>query len=463
MKVLTLAITLLAAGIMFGAIIGAPSPEPAGDICEYYGITQTLITHQSLDLQPSDVTSLTKQLGQPYYTLWYCYFSGRNTLRYPLHFAAYSLLATPIRLVLEAIRIDPLKTFAVTNFLFLIGGLLYLLRRFPLTTIQQLALIALTLTSPLLSFLAWPGPDLAVLMLLLIALMLFLHNNFAAAMILTAIASWQSQPILAVLGGMIAYVILNKKNFRFVFVPIGLGMIPYIYTMYAFGTLTPWTQLTDGWTKLNGFGLHNISLQKLFEQFTDPNIGVFWYAPILTILGLWTLRKKYWLIGMLLATLLAFQTNPAWHYGTSGYGPSRHAIVMIPFFIAIITHEITKPKLWFVAIGLIIVFQIAILSVNNYIFPIFTNTLTHSPTAQFILSRWPALYNPTPEIFVDRTNHTDLDYPTSAIYRIDGICKKTYVLLRDLDRIIEECGPMQLTTRPSIINPETDGFYGTYQ
>lgn len=463
MKLFPLAFTLLAAGFLMGTILASPAPEPAGDICEYYGITQTLISHGSFDLKESDVAALEKQLGNPYYNLWYCYRTGKHGERYPIHFFGFSLIATPIRLALETIGIDPLKTLSVTNVLFLAGGLLYILHRFHLTQTRGATLILLTLASPLISFLTWPGPDLAVMMLLLIALLHFLHGKPATALYLAALASWQSQPLLAVVAILSVYLLITKRSFVPILFAGLLSVIPYIYNMYVFGTLTPWTLLIDGWTKLNGFGLHNVSFQKLIEQFVDLNIGVFWYAPVITALGIALLNKQRLLAGILMATLLAFQTNPAWHYGTAGFGPSRHAIVMIPFFIAVITHEIAHSKRWLVALGLVILFQIAVLSVNNYIFPIFTNSLVHTPVARFVLDRWPTLYSPTPEIFVDRTNHTDLDYPTSAVYKTNGVCKKAYVLAHDIDMVVNECGPFPTTPRGSIYNTETDGFYVNYE
>lgn len=474
MKLIPTVLALIVAGLVFGAYLGNHPPEPAGDIAEYYGITESLMNHASINLTNDDITNLSNSLHPQYYDNPGYYIWGKNGNRYPVHFFAYSLLLTPIRWCLRIVSAPQLQVFSLFNSLAFFAAIIYIMQKLFRTPKQQWTLLLFSLTSPLIFFLWWPGPDILILSLLLIALSLFLEDRFLPAVLLAAIASWQSQPILVIVGFLTLYHIIVKKNFRAVLPAIGLSVIPYLYNIYTFGTLTPWTLLTDGWTTLNGFGLQNVSLQKLFEQLFDLNIGVFWYAPLLTMFGLWILVKnqlqkgtlyeaKYlWFAGMLVTTLLAFQTNPAWHYGTAGFGPSRHAIVMIPFFIAIMTHAIVQTKRWIVMLGVIVASQIIVLSINNYMFPIFTNTLDHSPIARFVLDRWPSLYSPTPEIFVDRTNHTDLDYPTSAVYKTNGACKKAYVLTQDIDRVIETCGPFTNTPRASIFNQETDGFYVNY-
>lgn len=480
MKILPYIILCLVAGIMVGAFLGNNPPSPAGDIVEYYGITESIMRHGTIALRPEDQSNLSTVLHPEYFSNPGYYLRGTDGNRYPVHFIAYSLLLIPIRWVLTIVQLNPLLVFSVGNSIMLFSALAYIMRYALRSSWQRGVLLVAALTSPLISFLWWPGPDVFSMSLLLVALFLFYEDKPFAAASLTALASWQSQPLLVVTIGLLGYSCIThhgntktKSWLRLAALSTGIvavGLIPYLYNYVLFGALTPWTILQDFWTRTYGFGLQNINLQKLFEQIFDLNIGVFWYAPILTIAGLYTLAiqsiqntKTRWLTCMAIVALLAYQTNPAWHYGTAGYGPTRHALILIPFLIAaIIWHS--KPKaVWMGLVALILVSQVYILSINNYIFPVFTNTLVHSPVARFVLDRWPALYNPTPEIFVDRTNHTDLDHPTTAIYSVNGICKKAYVLLPDLDRILQTCRSNGSSVQGSIVHPDRDGLYITYE
>jgi len=225
-----------------------------------------------------------------------------------------------------------------------------------------------------------------------------------------------------------------------------LALIPYAYNFIIFGTFTPWTILKDGWTLIHGFGPQNMSLKKLFEQFFDLNFGLFWYAPMLLILGVTSVivnRKNLQLVFTALSMIITaffYQTNPAWHYGTSGFGPSRHAIFLLPFLIYASILLLEKFFLRKVALVLLVITQLVIMSFNGFLFPNLLNTLQMSPYAAYVLDHAASLYNPTPEIFVDRTLHQDYSYPHSAYYKYQGSCTKAYVLITDKDALVANCG-----------------------
>lgn len=475
MKLFPLALTLLLAGLIFGAFLAVQPPEPAGDIAEYFGVTESVLRHGNINLSQEDERILSQTLHPEYFANPGYYIAGTNGNRYPVHFVAYSFILVPVRLLLQQFNIPQLHVFSLTNTLLLFGAITFILLRFVHVPSRQTTLTVLTLTSPLIFFLWWPGPDIFSLSLLLISLFWFYERSSMPAALLAGIASWQSQPMIVICVGMLIYTFIetNRVHRKKLIIPSAVILIltglPYAYNMILFRTLSPWTILRDGWTTINGFGLQNMHVAKLFEQFFDLNMGVFWYAPVLVITGTVSImatirrdKKVLWLTLMGLTALFAFQTNPAWHYGTSGFGPSRHAIVMVPFLIAAVVRYANPKRLWAGTLVLTLISQIYILSLNNYIFPIFSNTLVHSPIARFVLDRWPALYTPTPEIFTDRTNHSDVDHPTSAIYEANGSCKKAYVLPRDIDTVIATCGPFPIPPKASILNPETDGFYVTY-
>ncbi|MDQ5950807.1 MAG: hypothetical protein QG639_83, partial [Patescibacteria group bacterium] len=223
-----------------------------------------------------------------------------------------------------------------------------------------------------------------------------------------------------------------------------------------------WTILQDGWTKLRGFGLHNVSLQKLYEQFFDLNIGIFWYMPtvfIAAIIGWFLSFKKNFLITiapvLVIITALFYQTNPGWHYGTSGFGPGRHGLFAIPFvlyFAYLLFKKLPEMVRWIVVL-VVIATQLPFLAMNNFLEPHLDRTLYNSPIAAYVLSNHPQLYNPTPEIFIDRTNHTDVTFPTSAFYKVNGKCTKAYVLNHEVGLIETNCGTVPAGITAIVDNP----------
>ncbi|PIY69104.1 hypothetical protein COY90_02450, partial [Candidatus Roizmanbacteria bacterium CG_4_10_14_0_8_um_filter_39_9] len=303
--------------------------------------------------------------------------------------------------------------------------------------------------------------------------------------ILAASASWQSQPLLVIAIGYLAYYLFDtfwrNKDQAHQYKPVTLFnsiisillilAIPYLYNLTVFGVWSPWTKLQNIWTQYYGFGIQNISIFKLYEQFFDLNMGLFWYSPVIFIIGLATavhliIQKKaqtIFILSLFVATAFFYQTNPAWHYGTAGFGPTRHILFFLPLLIYFFIHQkynhmknaILITSIWMISQGYILYF-------NGFLCPNFLNVLQHSPFSNYILSNYPTLYNPTPEIFIDRTNHTDLDHPTTAVYKVNGICKKAYVLIQDKEKVMQDCGYIPQTYAGKFTSnmiAETDRVY----
>jgi hypothetical protein len=447
--------------------------KPDGDIVEYYGVTETVLNHASLDLRQNDIDLLLSYIDAPKFENPGYYLSGREHNRYPVHFWAYSLLLIPARLGLETLGFNPLLSLPVTNLLIFALSLIFVYHKFVRPS-RRLAYLSLLLFSPLIFYLTWPGPDMWYLCLLLIAVFYAFKKHYSQAAFLTALASWHSQPLvlLAILFSALAL----YENRQTIMLVLGAGMVttvPYLYNLYAFGTLTPWLGLQNAYASINGFGLQNISIFKLFEQFFDPNIGLFWYGSVLIFLSIigikhfWQERQWERLVVVLgfLLTALFYQTNPAWHYGTTGYGPTRHIIFFLPLLIYLSLKNSHKVKGGL--LGGMFVICIAIqgysLLFNGFIYPDTTRSLFHTPYARYFLNNYPQVYNPTPEIFIDRTLNLDTMLPQSAIYREQGICKKAYILPNGQFLLKQKCGFIPKSERNKLKKLENLSIYqGVY-
>lgn len=484
-------ILILGLALALSAFVLHKPVQQAGDIVEYYGVTQSLANHGGISLTQIDQKNLETVLHPAYFSDPQYYVTGRDGARWPVHFFFYSLLLIPIRLGLQLFSAPELYTLSLTNILILTVTALFVVHNFLQHNRSRMLFLILFYLSPLLFFITWPGADLLYICLLLISVFYFFEKNYFKAALFASVASWQSQPLAIIAVFMTLYYVeiafrqrgRNKKSVLQILISsfylLILIALPYLYNLYAFGVLTPWTRFENGWTFINGFGMQNIRISKLFEQFFDPNIGLFWYAPLLGLLVLYILVRfvqklslptsevvrhnfhKIVLFGVFVCTAFFYQTNPAWHYGTAGYGPTRHILFFIPFLIVwILSSWLALPLkaqqrgvqdqskdsgvtrlsgLHRMTLALLVIIQLYALSLNGFVTPNFEHTLHNSPYAAFILNTMPRLYNPTPELFVDRTSHTDLDHPTSAVYKYNGVCKKAYILQTDAQLLINEC------------------------
>jgi hypothetical protein len=102
---------------------------------------------------------------------------------------------------------------------------------------------------------------------------------------------------------------------------------------------------------------------------------------------------------------------------------------------------VRKKPLWIVFFIGILISQWYVFSFNGYIDPIFDRTLYHTPYASFILDNFPSLYNPTQEIFYERTIHGEPARWNVATYKDkNGACKKSLTSKSSSGWLIPECG-----------------------
>lgn len=440
--------------------------QQGGDISNYFGITESLLSHANVSLTSLDRTNLEKYLHPSYFTDPGYFINGTDGKRYPIHFIFYSILATPVRVILKLLQANELKTLALTNVLIVSAVIALIFKRFSLSAFQKGVLLLLVILSPLAFFFAWPGPDAYYIILLLFSVYLFYAKRYFWASLVAVLASWHSQPLFVLALGYLAAYLYGAMNVKTAdgkkrlvipyntlwvsVIPVILLAIPYAYNYVVFGVVTPWTHLQNGWTQVYGFGLHNASFIRFFEMLFDLNMGLFWYAPLIFLVGCVFLfasfrrdKRSIFVVGLIFATALFYQTNPPWHFGTAGYGPSRHVLFVLPFLIYFLVKQAKASVPYITLLIFIIVTQLFVLSLNGWFLPNWEHALHQSPIAKYVLNNWPELYNPTPEIFADRTNHTDLNYITTAIYKNDeGVCKKAYVLMTEIDRIKNECGSL---------------------
>lgn len=398
--------------ILFFLLTHFDRNNKGGDIAEYFGMTESIIRHGGIELTDQDRLHLGTSLSDAYFNDFQYYPKGKDSKRYPVHFFAYSLLASPFRIIADLSQGSWPQTFILTNWFFLTLSSALILYFFTKSSWEKIVFLTLVYLSPTMSFVTWPGPELVILCLLLTSIFCFFRKRYLFAIALSVIASWQSQPLYLIpIAYAISYFLQRKGHIAYgktSFVLI-LGFLPTLYSLFAFGVTSPWSLFKGTphevtWT--------NITLQKTIEVIGDPNIGLLWYAPVLTVMGgfyfIRTILKNKIYIPIfvaLLFILITYQMNSNWNNGTAGYGPTRYALFLIPFFIYSLYSHLHKSIRGYLLFAIYIVSQVYVLSLNGFYLPQFIHTLYLSPFAEFIMKHAPKLYNPTPEILIERTQH----------------------------------------------------------
>lgn len=436
--------------VFFGYFIFEPKINYGGDLIEYFGMSESFSNHATFNLTEIDKQHLVERFGPEYFKNVEYYPANSKGERYSSHFFFYSLFLAPTRLLVRLFQQDEMKAFRITNLLFLFATLLFLFRTYIKKFDQRIILLLLVLLSPIAQFIIWPGPELMYTCFILLALVFFLNNKQWLGIVFAFFASWQSQPLMFIPLSMIATYTFTlwkekKLNARTLFlleILFVLIFFPNLYYLLIFGKPTPFAVT-------NIVGASNFTLQKVIEVILDPNIGLFFYLPVITVMGLYymTLHKesfvnKLFLIGSLITPLFFFPAIINWNHGTTGYGPTRYALYIMPFLIYYFVRSFKLSTRSIGIMGLFVITQVFVLSFNGYYMPTLDNSFQHTPYAQFLLNNFPAWYNPTPEIFIERSSGKELANIDTVVYKNNGVCKKAYVLFNRTQKAVEECGPI---------------------
>lgn len=463
------------------------APRRFGDSTEYIFTLESFYNHGSFEQRTHDadkILELVKTNDNSEYEFlsenrYSGYFEGIDGNLYSYHFWGYSLANWPIKIMFKILGLNELSVFQVTNSIFLalaVSLFYFLTRRLKFSKLITLALIF----NPIIFYISFPHPEVYTYSLIVLSFGFLLHRNFFIAALLASIASTQNPPLLVLAGFFALIGILHKKNFRklngiyikkifFDFCSFSFSLLPAIipYIFYYIFFKTP-----NLISSVGGTDFKLISAKRIFELFFDPNIGMFFYLPVLSVLAfiftgisiykiaLFLFKKRgeiksdFLIAGLFVVLVLMLALSAStqnWNHGM--IGPSRYALwSIIPIFIIIVLLGIQKIKakrlldillILNLLVSLIVVFYAGFITPNGRFGPAGMN-----PQSRLILNLIPSSYNPSPEIFKGRVlcNSGDKDivceYP--IIYREEkiGECKKA--LIRNLDedkkRLKELCG-----------------------
>ncbi|HEY2732893.1 MAG TPA: hypothetical protein VGI70_02865 [Polyangiales bacterium] len=445
-----------------------------GDDQEYLTMTTSLARHRSADFRRDDdrqtlsvlplswSRSLRRKFDpQPAPVGYYPSLDGRF---YGYHFFTYSLLVTPMRLLLHG-RSDESRAHQYTNLLCFAAALCSLLWIAPKPR-QFWTLLPLVFASPILWFTRYAATETFVYSFCVIALSAYLSGRMLLAILFSAIAATQYQPLvfipLLMFSSLVHRVWMVRAEYsrgRLVgrlalgALCAGLIFVPGAFYLHHFGT--PSVIAREGFARTRF-----MSLARFAWMFVDLNGGMLIYTPGLLLMSIvasaWAIERalrdrELWGIAMLLcalATLFASTCQRNWNQQT--FGVSRYVLYSMPAFFLFIGFELARHRTKARTLGLLAGATLALQLASQSYFGFFRyqggDAAHHSKVARYVLEHWPALYSPPAETFCERTVKScliDLDTAEPmprflpAIWRDShGVAHKILAQRCDVDRIL---------------------------
>jgi hypothetical protein len=415
-------------------------PNTEGDP-DYIGMTISFFNHLTPDLREEDI-ALTKvieeknNINSPENSLvsdwWFpttealinhssnlrpnpnCegYYISLRENNYAYHFWLYPLLNLPAFAFLHYFKLNELRSFQLTNLLFLILAICSLIYVSSLTYFQKIWMILLMAFNSILFYLNWYSPEVFVYSLVVISIAFFLNKKYSLAVLASSLASLQSLPIIVFTFYLIASGWkasgMRLKELITLLIFSSISFVYYIFYYINFGVTS--LMNTGRWADFS-----NISLDKIFGLFFDLNSGIIYAFPIITIISTFALvasitRKNLfvpslWAVLIIMAAL--FSTTINWNH--SAVNISRYGIVMAPIIILISVLEIP-----FFSRKVINIILCASLILSFILFGSFVghslvddseikgNAYSLNSISKIVLITAPSFYNPPKAEFVER-------------------------------------------------------------
>lgn len=422
------------------------TPVAVGDSGDYLLTLEAFANHGTPDVRAEDAATLGRTAAHSgirgtFGDVWHQTRASRTGRVYTWHFWAYPLATLPAKLWLRLTGGNELAAPQVTNAVLLVAAVWFLMLAPWLERGIGRSWAALSLVGPPAWFCAWPHTEVFSFALVTIAVACAMGRHFVAATAALAVASMQNPP-LAPLAAATAVIAMTRpprtaRRVGVAAVAILPAFVPSLFYLASFGR--PSLMLGES------ADFRSVSPSKALDLLLDLNIGLLPYAPGVVFLAVAALvvargRERLDMAACwaaFFAGALGASAGIIWNFGTSG--PSRYAVWLSPFLIAAAAH--VARKAWGrVALAAALIAQAVVLVAR---LPVWAEDDhdRHSYAARFVLSRWPGLYNPHPDVFLDRTEALFPNGP--RIFRdARGACRKAIAQKRHAQGVAEACGPL---------------------
>lgn len=405
-----------------------------GDGNEYILQTVAVQNHFSFGINEQDLEKAKTQFYDQQSSLQATFeyiVHDEDGVAFSNHFGAYSVLVTPIKLILIALGVYPLWAFSITNYLLWLAAVLVIFFCLKVDDKRKFCILALIMFNPAFFYLDWTHPEIYLFSFVVIGLVFLNNKQHAFSILAFTIASIQNVGVfpLAVIAGL-DYIIDCYEKYKvdkqeksikeFIssywkrIIPYGLfylpTFIPMITTYIRFGTFNLVAKVAME---------NKYLLQKGIQYVLDPNMGILPYEPfiligfvVLLIVGFKKFPRKSILnllgvVGMLFIIAHQVQINSGMEC------IMRYCVWIIPvlIFFVVMNWPLGKDKSRSVLIVSLIEALFTALLVSYCVWwgGGYSNS-QFSPWTKVILDVAPQIYNPTHGIFYSRSSGAETYY-----------------------------------------------------
>ena len=394
------------------------------------------------------------------------YYPSEDGDFYSYHFWVYSLINVPARIILEHLKADIRITFLSTNLLFFILGIWLISRLKELSISKRIVFSGLLIFQPALWYIDWSHPEAWSGVLCFIGVLYYFTKRKYFALFAISIAATHFQPLF-IPALMILIDIIRERGFRLpvlfkIFICSFWVILPPIFYLIHYSTPNLIADIGFIDTKY-------IGLKRLSSFFFDLNQGAILGIPLPLLLLIVFLvhdliRKRYYreyncLIAVLLMSLFFMQMGN-WNHGHAVV--NRYVVWNAAILIIAIAWRLSRLKpVYFYSVNiLIIATQIPIIFSQQDFNKRFWHANHFNELSKYVMSEYPFLYNPEPDIFLERTSPHVLSTTDSVAIFTDNNEKIRKMLIREgsESQLIER--GVKAETVDSLIN-ELD-FYNGY-
>jgi hypothetical protein len=421
------------------------TPLAVGDSGDYLLTLEAFANHGTPDVRAQDAATLGETAARwpirgSFGDVWQQTRGARNGRVYTWHFWTYPLAVLPVKAVLRLLGGNELAAPQIANALFLVAAAWFVSLAPWLDRRVAAWWAALTVVGPPAWFCVWPHPEVFTFALVTVAIACAIGERWIPAIAALAVASTQNPP-LAPLAAAVAVVaaIRPPRTARRVLLAVAAlfpALIPTLFYLASFGR--PTLMLGES------AAFERMSLSKLADLLVDLNIGLLPYVPGVVVLALLALIVTHGRARLVVAACwtafvagaMGASAGIVWNFGTSG--PSRYAVWLSPFLIASAS-LLARTRWGVVALVTALAAQAAIVVTR---LPVWgeDDHDRHSYAAALVLRRWPALYSPHEQIFLDRTPSLFQDGP--HVFRDGPDCRKALAQKRHAEALQAACGPL---------------------
>lgn len=418
---------ILSLMIIVSIIFAQPIGNRVGDGMEYYAMLISIInsgqvfaTHESLLLYDNYVmhTSTLGFLQSEFLQKTFPMLVTNEELDFP-HFWFYSVLAAPFGLLLKIASLDIGYSFTLLHIsLFIL--LSYIAYR-EYNKLGVIVILMMILCSPAIWFINKAHTEFFTITMSIVGLIYFTKNKYLQSSLFFALIATQNPPFAIISILLVIYALFNLKskifNYKSIAFLIVIGAIIALHPLYYYfrlGVITPQFLL--------GAANDAVTLHRMLTWFFDPDVGLFLNWPfglIIVFIGLLSLvnhhfiyfiktYKFHLLFYILYVIILSYSQSKTGNlnHGATVY-ISRYALWYVALFFPIILYIVQyiyekNSVKCMQTIMIFCIFSVGIWNIYDYFPNRVENYTVQTKTSKLFFRIFPSLWNPEPEIFVER-------------------------------------------------------------